>query len=67
MFDTNDFYWTVYTIMVQLGLIKLELDRPIEFPSGTPPLTVEVDLDRNKYVFGCGDGDQESEKGLPYE
>lgn len=67
MFDTNDFYWTVYAIMVQLGLTKLELDRPIEFPSGTPPLIVEVDLDRNKYIFRYGDSDQESKRRLPHE
>lgn len=67
MFNTNNFYWTVYAVMVQLGLTKLELDRPIEFPSGTPPLTVEVDLDKNKYVFRCRNGGQESERGLPHE
>lgn len=67
MFDTNNFYWTVYAVMIQLGLTKLELDRPIEFPSGTPPLTVEVNLNNNKYIFKCENGGQESERGLPHE
>lgn len=67
MFDTNNFYWIVYTIMLQLGIKKLELDRPMIIENEAPPLIVTIDLDKNKYIFKCGDGDQESERRLPYE
>ena len=67
MFDTNNFYWTVYTIMLQLGIKKMELDRPMIIENEAPPLIVTIDLDKNKYIFKCEDGDQESEKELPHE